>query len=71
MKQLTLRAARQQRGWTQTKVAELAGLDKATVSRIEAGEITDPSNTTVASLEGALKLRRGTLVFGQFTELAS
>lgn len=62
---LTLTEARRKRGWTPERLAEHAGVHRATVYRIEAGEITNPSNSTVARLELALKLRRGTLVFGQ------
>lgn len=65
MKQLDLKTAREARGWTQSELARQAGLDKSTVSRLEAGEKTDPSNATVAKLELALRLRRGTLVFGE------
>lgn len=60
----TVRQARERRGWTPEELAEHAGVHRATVYRIEAGEIRNPSNTTVEALERALKLRRGTLVFG-------
>jgi len=53
---------------TMTELAEKAGLNKGTVSRLEAGEIENPSNDTVEKLELALELRRGTLVFGQRAE---
>jgi len=46
-------------------LAERSGVSKATISRIEAGEIQNPSNDTVTKLELALRLKRGTLVFGQ------
>jgi transcriptional regulator with XRE-family HTH domain len=46
------------------ELATRSGVNKSTISRIEAGEITNPSNDTVAKLELALRLRRGTLVFG-------
>lgn len=62
---MTLRDARELRGYTQEQLAELAGVDQATVSRIEAGLRTNPSNDTVSKLELALRLKRGTLVFGQ------
>lgn len=68
MKQLTVREARDAKGWSQTKLADEAGLNKATVCRIESGEITNPSNDTVEALEVALKVKRGTLVFGQVME---
>ena len=66
VKQLNLKAARTAKKLTQEKLAQHAGVNKGTVSRIEAGEILNPSNATVAALEQALKLRRGTLVFGHF-----
>ena len=71
VKQLTLREARGNRGWTMDKLAERSGVHKATISRIESGEICNPSNDTVANLETALRLKRGTLVFGQVMEKAS
>lgn len=60
-----LKTARDRRGWTMDELAQRSGVSKATISRIEAGEVSNPSNDTVASLETALKLRRGSLVFGQ------
>lgn len=66
-----LKRARSQRGWTMDELADRSGVSKATISRIEAGDVTNPSNHTVASLEVALKLRRGSLVFGTTLEQAS
>lgn len=60
---MDLRTARTKREWTMDELAERSGVSKATISRIEAGEVSNPSNDTVANLEAALKLRRGTLVF--------
>lgn len=71
MKNTDLRTARDGRGWTMDELAARSGVNKSTISRIESGEITDPANSTVARLEVALKLRRGTLVFGQVMERAS
>lgn len=62
---LTVREARDKRGWTPEQLAEHAGVHRATVYRIESGYITNPSNDTVTKLEEALRVRRGTLVFGQ------
>ena len=62
--QYDLKKARERRGWTQGELAARASIDIATVSRIEAGITTNPSNATVEKLESALRLRRGTLVFG-------
>jgi transcriptional regulator with XRE-family HTH domain len=71
VKQLTVKEARDAKNWTQEELAERAGLNKGTVSRLESGEITNPSNATVARLELALRLRRGTLVFGEMEARAS
>lgn len=48
------------------ELAAKSGVNKSTICRIESGEVTNPSNDTVKRLEEAMKLRRGTLVFGQF-----
>ena len=61
---LTLRAARRQRGWTHEHLARAASIHRATVYRLEAGDIRNPSTATVAALEDALGLSRGTLAFG-------
>lgn len=63
MKQHTLREAREAKGWTLTELADRAGVNKGTVSRLESGDITNPSHDTVTSLERALRLPRGSLVF--------
>lgn len=65
---MTLRAAREWRGWTQEQLESLSGVAQTTISKIERGDVLNPSNDTVAKLEVALKLRRGTLVFGQVME---
>lgn len=68
MKHETLRAVRERKKWTQAETAFRAGVDKGTVSRIESGEVSNPSNDTVAKLEKALGLRRGALVFGELAK---
>lgn len=65
---MTLRDARARKGWKVEDVAERSGVSRATVYRIEAGEIANPSYDTVQKLELALRLKRGTLVFGQVME---
>lgn len=67
---MTLREARERRGWTQERLEAESGVDQTTISRIEAGVNTNPSNATVAKLELALRLKRGTLVFGQSGSMA-
>lgn len=63
---LTVREAREKKGWTPEELAEHAGVHRATVYRIEAGAM--PNYTTVEALEVALKVRPGTLVFGEHAE---
>lgn len=64
MKQTTLRAAREQRGWTQERLEAESGVAQATISKIERGDVGNPSSHTVEKLELALRIRRGSLVFG-------
>lgn len=70
---MTLRKALERMEWTPDELAARASVSRATVYRLQAGEVTNPSNDTVLKLEQALKLRRGTLVFGDqvMTEQAS
>jgi transcriptional regulator with XRE-family HTH domain len=66
MEFIELKPARERRGWTQEQLAELSGVDKATISRLESGVITNPLYETVRELERALKLRQTErLAFGQ------
>lgn len=52
MKNMLLRAARQQRGWSQQQLADFAELSPSTIERAERGE------PNIAALQGyALKLR--------------
>lgn len=60
--QLTLRDARDIKGWTLEKLAEESGVHKATISRLESGK-TKPLHETVNALEDALGIKHGTLVF--------
>jgi transcriptional regulator with XRE-family HTH domain len=79
VKHKSLRAAREAKGWSQEHLADEtkrvdpagAGVDQAHISKLERSEITDPKNSTVAVLEAALGLGRGTLVFGDREEVAS
>ena len=68
---MTLREARDKREWTQERLEAESGVEQTVISRIERGVIANPTNDTVKKLEVALKLRRGTLVFGQVMEKAS
>ncbi|HYF34280.1 MAG TPA: helix-turn-helix transcriptional regulator [Prosthecobacter sp.] len=68
MKLLTLREARERRRWTQEQLEAASGVDQGVISRLERGESVNPTFETVRKLEAALRLRRGTLVFGQVME---
>lgn len=83
VKQMTLKQARDWKGWSQEQLeAATAALaekspnvyvtvDQRNISKIENGAIVDPRNSTVLTLETALEVRRGTLVFGQREAVAS
>lgn len=65
MKHTDLKSARERLGWDQQTLARRAGLNSSVVSRLEAGQTSDPSYSTVRKLETALSLEPGTLVFGE------
>lgn len=69
---MDLKTARERRGfkWDQQTLARRSGVNQGTVSRLERGEIVNPSNDTVKKLEKALRLRRGTLIFGALESVA-
>lgn len=60
--QVTLKSARDAKGWTLKTLEEKSGIHSATLSRLERGE-TLPMDATVKALEKALRLKRGSLVF--------
>lgn len=62
---MTLRQARDAKGWTQAKLSQESGIAQSRIAEIETGDTRDPKNSTVTALEAALGLRRGTLVFGK------
>jgi transcriptional regulator with XRE-family HTH domain len=64
MQQIDLRSARKRRRMDQETLAERSGVDQSTVSRLERGGIKKPTPETVDALERALRLKPGTLVFG-------
>ena len=53
----TLRAARQQKGWTQVELSARAGLTQRHISQIERGQITRPTWETVSKFCKALGVR--------------
>ncbi|GAA3002892.1 helix-turn-helix transcriptional regulator [Streptomyces fulvorobeus] len=50
----TIRVARKERGWSQTDLAEKAGVSRPTIARIEANR--DVTTATVAKITQALGL---------------
>lgn len=54
---MTLREARQRRNLTQEELAELSGIEQATISALETGRVQSPSWDTVARLSRVLKVR--------------
>lgn len=66
--QTDLKTARDRRKWDQKTLARRSGVNQSTISRLESGEVTNPSLDTVEKLELALRLRRGSLSFSTHTE---
>jgi transcriptional regulator with XRE-family HTH domain len=63
MKPTTLKQARERRGLTQAELADAAGVDQATVSRLEIGRVSNPSFDTVKKLARALRVAPEALTF--------
>ena len=61
---MTLRSAREARGWTVADLVKASGVGRATIYRLESGDTPNPANSTVVDLETALGVQRGTLQFG-------
>ncbi len=57
----TLRRVRAQRGWSQEKLAELAGLDRSYVGQIERA-VVSPTLSTLEKLASALQLPPSELI---------
>lgn len=68
MKHLSLKAARELRRWTQADLERVSGVSQGTISKLERGDIVDPSKSTADALDDAFKFQRGTLVFGRDAE---
>lgn len=68
MKSITLRDARERRGWTQEQLEAESDVDQGIISRLERGANANPTYETVRKLEAALRLQPGTLVFGDQTK---
>jgi transcriptional regulator with XRE-family HTH domain len=63
MKELTVREARQRKGLTQERLADLSGLDQATISDLETGRHTNPRLDTITRLAQALGVAPSRLRF--------
>lgn len=71
MRTYALRAARQKRGLTQEALAELAGVDQTTISRLEIGSYANPTLDTQERLAKALGLAPSELRFAAPKPLGS
>lgn len=60
---ITLTQARERRRLTPEALAEQSGVSRATVYRLEGGDVVNPGHETVQKLEAALRLKPGSLVF--------
>lgn len=56
VKQLSLKEARQRRGWTQEQLEAASGVSQAVISKIERGEVQDPASSTILKLADALRM---------------
>ncbi|WP_413450470.1 helix-turn-helix transcriptional regulator [Georgenia phoenicis] len=52
-----LREAREDAGLTRTRLADLSGVSRHTLAKIEQAAVTDPGFTVVAAIAGALELQ--------------
>lgn len=68
MKEIDLRSARERRRMNQSQLSERSGISQATISRLEAGQITNPELDTVKALARVLRVRADRIVFGQREE---
>lgn len=59
-----VKALRTRRGWTQTKLAEVAGISRHNISRVETG-IGDPSLFNAMCIAKALQVPLDFLVYGE------
>lgn len=65
MKHMTLKQAREAKGWTQEELEARSGVSQSTIVRCETDPDANPTVNIVNKLESALGVRRGTLVFGK------
>ena len=67
---LTLAEAMERRKVNPEDLAGKSGIHRATIYRLTRGDISNPSSATVEKLELALRLKRGTLAFGDLARTA-
>jgi len=68
---ITLRAARDFKGWTQEELEAKSGVNQATISAIERGLVVNPTWDTVTKLSKALEIDARRLRFGTESAVAS
>jgi len=62
---LSMQTHREQRGLSRAQLARLAGVDTATVYRIETGRMTSPGLGIIAALARALGVSLDALLLGE------
>jgi transcriptional regulator with XRE-family HTH domain len=65
MKRMTLREAREQKGWTQEQLEDVSGVSQSTIVRLETSPDANPTVSVLQRLEKALGLKRGALMVGR------
>lgn len=70
VRRLTLKQARDAKGWTQEQLEIEADVNQATISLIENGKVTNPSFDTVKRLCKALSIEPSQLKLGQSEAVA-
>ena len=63
MKLMSLREAREQAGLTQEQLADKAGMDQTTISRLETSPAANPTHRTIQRLAAALGIAPSRLQF--------
>ena len=59
---------RLENGWSQDELSRLSGVSQASISRVERGELVEPSWIAVAGIENAFGLFSGELISGLLKE---
>lgn len=61
--QFRIKELREKRGYSQEKLAELSGVSRNLIARLETGELTSTSTNTLFKLSKALNVKVKTLFF--------